>query len=199
MQHSESFPQKIKRILDQHEQQTWIANNNPLVPAAVLLPLFKKEGEYHLLLTKRTETLEYHKGQICFPGGSQHANDGDLKSTALRETFEEIGVCIEDVEILGELDRMSTISSNFLVTPFVGIIPYPYKFNVNKDEIDELVEVPLSALAGKANYREESYMINGIAHTGSIFEYQSKIIWGATARMIKQFLELISSTTNTKE
>ena len=193
MQHSESFPQKIKRFLDLHQQQTWIASTNPLSPAAVLLPLFEKENEYYILLTKRTETLEHHKGQICFPGGSQHEEDQDLRSTALRETYEEIGVHPDDVEILGELDRMGTLTSNFLVTPFVGTIPYPYKFNINTDEIDELIEVPLSALMHKANYREESYIIDGVAHTGSIFEYRGKVIWGATARMLKQFLELLSN------
>ena len=195
MQHGESFPQRIRRILSQREQQTWIINDNPLSPAAVLLPLFEKEGEYYILLTKRTETLEYHKGQICFPGGSRHEEDRDLRSTALRETYEEIGVRPEDIEILGELDRMSTLTSNFLVTPFVGIIPYPYPFNVNAAEIQELVEVPLRVLMDKANYREESYNIDSVERTGSIFEYRGKIIWGATARMLKQFLELLSGDT----
>lgn len=194
MQRDENSPEKIRRILEQREQQTWIINDRPLSPAAVLLPLFEKDGEQYLLLTKRTETLEYHKGQICFPGGSRHEEDRDLRSTALRETYEEIGVRPEDVEILGELDRMSTLTSNFLVTPFVGIIPYPYDFNVNKDEIDELVEVPLSALMDKASYREESYIIDGVEHTGGIFEYRGRVIWGATARMLKQFLELVFSS-----
>lgn len=135
--------------------------------------------------------MEYHKGQICFPGGAQNKSDPDLKQTALRETYEEIGVHPEDVEILGMLDKMGTLTSNFLVTPFVGIIPHPYKFRINKSEIEELIEIPLSSLAEKESYRGENYVVDGVARVGGIFEYKGKTIWGATARILKQFLELI--------
>lgn len=182
---------KIRRILTSREQKTVLTSNAPLKPAAILLPVFKKGGKYHLLFTKRTEAVEYHKGQICFPGGAQNKGDVDPKQTALRETYEEIGVRPEDVEILGMLDKMGTVTSNFLITPFVGIIPYPYKFKINKDEIEELIGIPLSALANKKNYREDTYVIDGVACTGSIFEYKGKTIWGATARILKQFIELI--------
>ncbi|GAI52893.1 unnamed protein product, partial [marine sediment metagenome] len=93
---------KIKKILAQREKQTIVPTNAPLAPAAVLLPLYEKEGEYYILLTKRTQKVEHHKGQISFPGGARHEQDRDLVDTALRETFEEIGVRPEDVEILGE-------------------------------------------------------------------------------------------------
>jgi 8-oxo-dGTP pyrophosphatase MutT (NUDIX family) len=187
---------KIRHILTNREQKTVLTSNAPLKPAAILLPLFKKGGKYHLLLTKRTEAVEYHKGQICFPGGAQNKGDADLKQTALRETYEEIGVLPEDVEILGMLDKMGTVTSNFLITPFVGIIPYPCQFKINEDEIEELIEIPLSALANKKNYREDTYVIDGVARTGSIFEYKGKTIWGATARILKQFLELIFQENN---
>lgn len=111
--------------------------------------------------------------------------------TALRETFEEVGVKPEDVEILGELDRMGTVSSNFIISPFVGIIPYPYKFTVSQDEIEELVEAPISALLDKENYREESHEYEGRTYVGSFFEYEGKVIWGATAKILKQFLDLV--------
>lgn len=182
---------KIRYILTNREQKTVLTSNAPLKPAAILLPLYTKGGKYYILFTKRTETVEYHKGQICFPGGAQNKGDADAKQTALRETYEEIGVRPEDVEILGMLDKMGTITSNFLVTPFVGIIPYPYKFKINKSEIEELIEVPLSSLAEKESYREENYVIDGVARVGGIFDYKGKTIWGATARILKQFLELI--------
>jgi len=187
---------RIRRILTNREQKAVLTSNAPLKPAAILLPLFKKRGRYHLLFTKRTETVEYHKSQICFPGGAQNKGDADPKQTALRETYEEIGVLPEDVEILGMLDKMGTVTSNFLITPFVGIIPYPYKFKINKDEIEELIETPLSALANKKNYREDTYVIDGVARTGSIFEYEGKTIWGATARILKQFIDLIYESNN---
>lgn len=185
------FATKIRQALAQREKQTIVLTGAPLTPAAVLLPLYEKEGEYYILLTKRTQDLEHHKGQICFPGGAHHRQDRSLRDTALRETYEEIGVPPEDVEILGELDNMGTLTSNFLITPFVGIIPYPYEFSINENEIEELIEVPLSALADEKNYREEPYTIEGTTYMGSVFEYNGKVIWGATARILKQFLELV--------
>ncbi|TET39810.1 MAG: CoA pyrophosphatase [Dehalococcoidia bacterium] len=183
--------ERIRRILSQREKQNIVVTGAPLAPAAVILPLYHKEGEYHILFTKRTEKVEHHKGQISFPGGARHEEDRSLEDTALRETFEEIGVRPEDVEILGELDNMGTISSNFLITPFVALIPYPYEFTVNTDEIEELLEVPLSALLDEKNYREEFQIYQGIPYRGSFYEYRGKVIWGATARILKQFLDLV--------
>ena len=142
------------------------------------------------MLTKRTETVEYHKGQICFPGGARHEADRDLRNTALRETFEEVGVDPDDVRVLGELDSMSTVSSNFLITPYVGVIPYPYEFRVSDDEIKSLIEVPISALRDENNYREEAYDLDGKILIGIVFEYQGDVIWGATARILRQLIEL---------
>ena len=183
--------EKIKRILFQRERQTIVITDVPLAPAAVLLPLYEREGEYWMLFTKRTQKVAYHKGQISFPGGVRDEGDRDLVDTALRETFEEIGVKPEDVEILGELDRMGTLTSNFLITPFVGIIPHPYEFTIAGDEIEELVEVPISALLDKDNYHEESQAYEGMTYLASFFEYKGRVIWGATARILKQFLDLV--------
>ena len=183
--------EKIKQILSQRERQTIILTDVPLAPAAVLLPLYEREGEYWILFTKRTQKVEHHKGQISFPGGARDEGDRDLVDTVLRETYEEIGVKPEDVEILGELDRMGTITSNFLITPFVGIIPHPYEFTIARDEIEELVEVPVSALLDKNNYRQELQVYEGMTYPASFFEYKGKVIWGATARILKQFLDLV--------
>jgi 8-oxo-dGTP pyrophosphatase MutT (NUDIX family) len=192
----------IKRILAGREKKVVLFSNKPLHPAAVLIPIYKKGGKYHVLLTKRTEELEYHKGQICFPGGSHHDEDGSLQDTALREAYEEVGIRPEDVEILGELDSMGTLTSNFLITPFVGIIPYPYKFTVSQHEIDELIEVSLSALADDSNYWEETRSAEGVTGKASFFKYKDKVIWGATARILKQLVDLtvkkIDDTVNPK-
>ena len=183
---------KLKQALAQRVKQTVTITDGPLSPAAVLIPLYERDGEYYVLLTKRTETLVHHRGQICFPGGAVHHKDRNLQDTALRETFEEIGVPPADVQLLGELDNMGTVTSNFLITPFVGVIPYPCSFTVSQDEIDELVEVPLASLADESNYREEEYVIGDNTYTGSIFDYEGKVIWGATARILKQLLEIIA-------
>ncbi len=183
--------EKIRNILSQRERQTIAFSDARLTAAAVIVPLYEKGGEYHILFTKRTEKVESHKGQISFPGGARQPEDPSLEDTALRETFEEVGVHPQDVEILGELDKMGTISSNFLITPFVAIIPYPYEFAVNRDEIEELVEVPLSALLDKGNYREEFQVYEGRPYQASFYHYKDKVIWGATARILKQFLDLV--------
>jgi len=181
----------IKRILAERKKKVVRFSNKPVHPSAVLIPIYEKNGEYHVLLTRRTEDLEYHKGQICFPGGSHHDEDASLKDTALREAYEEVGIRPEDVEILGELDSMGTLTSNFLITPLVGIIPYPYEFTVSKYEIDELLEVPLSALADDGNYREETRIAEGVARKALFFKYKDKVIWGATARLLKQLVEVV--------
>jgi len=183
--------EKIRGILSQRERQSIIVTDAPLTPAAVLLPLYHKEGKYHILFTKRTEKVEYHKGQISFPGGACDPEDRSLADTALRETFEEIGVHPEDVEILGELDDTGTVTSNFLITPFVALIPYPYEFAVSSDEIDELIEVPIPALLDKGCYYEESHVHQGRSHRGCSYRYKDEVIWGATARILKQFLDLV--------
>jgi len=184
------FKEDVSRILAGREKNIIVFSDKPLRPAAVLIPIYKKSGRYHVLLTKRTEEMEYHKGQICFPGGSRHQDDNSLLETALREAYEEVGIRPEDVEILGELDGFGTLTSNFLITPFVGIIPYPYKFTVSEHEIDELVEVPLSALADDRNYWEEERSAEGVTGKASFYKYKDKVVWGATARILKQFIDL---------
>ena len=181
----------IKRILAEREKRVVLFSNKPVRPSAVLIPIYEKNGEYYVLLTRRAEEMEYHKGQICFPGGSHHEEDASLKVTALREVYEEVGIRPEDVEILGELDSMGTLTSNFLITPFVGIIPYPYEFTISKYEIDELVEVPLSALADDGNYWEETLSAEGVTSKAIFFKYKDKVIWGATARLLKQLAEVV--------
>src|SRR2546425_13341591 len=96
-------------------------------PAAVLILVQDKDGEPHVLFTERTHQVEHHKGQICFPGGACDETDDSLEATALRETFEEIGVRPEHVRIIGQLDDMVTIS-NFRVTPYVGLLSSPTNY-----------------------------------------------------------------------
>ena len=112
--------------------------------AAVLLPIFEKEGVPHLLFEKRTTLVRDHKGQISFPGGAFQRRDGRLMATALRESEEEVGIRLGDVEVMGELDDILVFSSRFVVSPFVGLIPHPYPFRLDPLEVEALIEVPLS-------------------------------------------------------
>jgi len=160
--------------------------------AAVLLPLYEARGDLHVLFTRRSEMVEHHKGQISFPGGAYDETDPDLRFTAVRETWEEIGVAMDHVEVIGQLDEMVTVS-NFLVRPFVGRItqPAPYPFVHSEIEVAEILEVPLSHLRDESNVVAEPRIYQGRQIVAYSFHWRDHVIWGATARILKQFLELI--------
>ncbi|HUU49416.1 MAG TPA: CoA pyrophosphatase [Nitrospinota bacterium] len=180
--------EKIKKIFSSRIKKE--ISRDDLVSAAVLIPLFEKNGEYYILFTKRTESVEHHKGQISFPGGIREQTDRNLKNTVTREVFEEIGLLEKDINIVGELDDIETVT-RFKVTPFVGFISYPCKFKINKDEIKELVEVPFSFFLQKENFKEEEWIYEGKKRKVYVYQYNHYRIWGATARIIKSFLDLL--------
>ncbi len=161
-------------------------------PAAVVILVYDRDGEAHVLFTERTEHVEHHKGQISFPGGAWDGADERLETTALRETQEEIGVDPEDVDIVGQLDDMITIS-NFRVTPYVGILSTnsEYPFVVNEREVAKVVQVPLSHLMDERNMELEVRQHQGKQVLVPAYTYEGHRIWGATARMLRQFLELL--------
>ena len=160
------------------------------IPSAVLLPLYHKEGQCHLLFIKRTEKVKEHKGQIAFPGGTYEDRDGTLVNTALRESTEEINLKAEDVEILGEMDDELSLTTNYVITPFVSLIPWPYQFKMNEDETEEIIEAPISALLDKDCLHQEIDILDGEAITSYSYHYQDKVIWGATARILNKFLDI---------
>lgn len=160
------------------------------VPAAVLVPLFLEGGEYHVLFTKRTEHLNHHRGEISFPGGVCHPEDESPRGSALRETWEEVGIRPEDVDVLGELDDFYSIH-NYLVTPVVGIFPSRYPLRANPAEIERIIAVPLAHLLRPEIFRAEDWSWKGRTHPVFFFTYEGDEIWGLTAAILKQFLDLI--------
>jgi 8-oxo-dGTP pyrophosphatase MutT (NUDIX family) len=182
------FKEEIRSILSTRRRT--IADNPRLKCAAVLIPLACKEREWHVVVTQRTETVEHHKGQISFPGGACEAWDADLQATALRETQEEIGVPPDAVEVLGALDDFSTIT-HFAVTPFVGIIPHPFDYRPSDDEVQAIIEVPLSFLLDPSHLRIEQREHEGQILDVLFWDFGPYTIWGATARVLKNFLDLI--------
>jgi 8-oxo-dGTP pyrophosphatase MutT (NUDIX family) len=160
--------------------------------AAVLIPVFLKNGEPHLLFTKRTSTVRHHKGQISFPGGAMDPDDESLTATALRETHEEIGVKPADVKLLAELDDMIT-PTLFRVTPFVGIIPYPYGFEINADETEELIEVPWTHLSDPSHHRVGTKTFANRTYEIHYYDYQHHTIWGVTGHIVHGLLEKLST------
>ena len=181
-----------KRLASRKRRQI---KNEKLVPSAVLVLLLEKDGQSHVLFTRRSDNVEHHKGEISFPGGTVHPDDSDLLDTALREGAEEIGLAPSDVTILGRLDDISTVSTGFVITPYVGIIPYPYAFQINEDEVAELVFVPLMALVEEHCRKALQVTWEEKEITPYDFHYQGEIIWGATARILKQFLDITMDTT----
>ena len=159
--------------------------------AAVLLPLYETEAGPRFVLTKRTDLVPTHKGQISFPGGGFQEADGDLLTTALRESEEEIGLRPDDVAVVGVLDDTATAASAHIVRPFVGFIPYPYPFRLDSFEIERLVHLPLRPLMEPNCFREEIWERDGCPHSVYFFEYDGQTIWGLTARILKQFVEVV--------
>ncbi|MFQ5960125.1 MAG: CoA pyrophosphatase [Candidatus Methylomirabilales bacterium] len=159
--------------------------------AAVLVPLYEEGGKFLILLVRRTEHLKVHQGQIAFPGGTWHPGDANPIATALREAHEEVGIRPEDVDVLGELDDTSTATSNFLITPVVGIIPPSYPFQIETGEVAELLTLPLEILRDPQAFQEEIWERDGRSVRVFVHRVESNIIWGATARILLHFGEIL--------
>ncbi len=180
---------KIQDVLSGRVVET--VDTPGLRASAVLLLVYPKDGSHCVLFNKRTDTVEFNKGEICFPGGAMDPEDADLRATALREAHEEMGVRPDDVTLLGELDETTT-RAGFVIRPFVGTIPYPYAFTVSSQEVAAVLEVPLSVLYDRGMVREEARaQSDGRLVRAYTYAYDGHLIYGATARILTQFLELV--------
>ncbi len=160
--------------------------------AAVLIPMFKKDDEWHLLYIRRaTVDGDFHSGQVAFPGGAMEDQDIDLEDTALRETYEEIGIPPEKVQIIGRLRSHITISS-FIVTPIAALIPAENNIKLSEDEVTHVFSIPLQWLANPNNsYLKDRLLPDSSSVQVRYFnEYNGEILWGASARIT---LDLISN------
>jgi len=155
--------------------------------AAVLLPLLFRDGVAHVLFTQRSEHVPTHKGQISFPGGALEAQDADASAAALRETEEEIGIRPDQVRILGRLDDYATSSSGFVITPFVSVIPAGAAHLTSDREVARVLEVPLAFLLDPANRQSDPRTRHGQ------YPWGDAVIWGATARILNDFIGILGS------
>lgn len=167
-----------------------VVPKGPLIQAAVLIPLVDR-GEPVMVFAKRTERVGHHKGQISFPGGVVDAADGSFLDTALRECEEEIGLPRAAVEPLGALDDSETVATRFIITPWVGAVRSPVAWKPDGQEIEKVIEVPFAALAGGAGFRVEHWERDGVTRPIYFWEYGGETIWGATARILKHYLDLV--------
>ena len=151
--------------------------------AAILVPLLRRENKWHVLYTQRNANLPEHSGQVAFPGGRIEEGDRSLEETALREAYEEINLLPQDVNILGQLHELHTIS-NYCVTPFVGVIPWPYPFKLEVEEVSLIFTLPLTWLADPQNHEErwrelpQPYDPVPVIYFHS---YAGELLWGVSA------------------
>jgi 8-oxo-dGTP pyrophosphatase MutT (NUDIX family) len=184
-----NIPQRLKTHLARRAKQ--YITDDSRVPSAVLVPVLQREHCCDVLFSRRARGLTFHSGQISFPGGTRDAQDADLLDTALREAEEEIGLKRRDVTIIGELDDFITTTSNFVITPFVASIPWPYEFKVNPDEIEQLIYVPLLKLMDTNHQRQDTERFNDKEIPVTSYIHGDDIIWGATAHILSHLLDII--------
>jgi 8-oxo-dGTP pyrophosphatase MutT (NUDIX family) len=166
--------------------------------AAVLVPLYQHRDELHVVFTKRTDLVQSHKGEISFPGGARDPEDTDLIATAMREAEEEIGLLAEHIELIGQLDDIVTIS-DYHVSVYVGRLhshPAPYVWQPQAAEVAEVLEVPLSHLRSVECLVEVPRQRNGALEIMEGFLWHDHIIWGATGRMLRNFLNVTETLSS---
>lgn len=159
--------------------------------AAVLVPFFELDGEPMLMFTKRSGNVQHHRYEISFPGGVRDASDPDLRHTALRELQEEVAVPPENVEVLGCLEEIRTYSSSFIVVPFVGILTNSPRFVPNRDEVEEILTIPLKHFSDASIFREEKFTLENRTVPVYYYRWQAHTIWGLTGRILKNLLDLM--------
>ncbi|MEW6719334.1 MAG: CoA pyrophosphatase [Thermodesulfobacteriota bacterium] len=177
----DSFFAELKRALTPADRT--IPPPAALRQAGVLVPLFADGKEIRVVLTRRTERVPHHKGQVCFPGGSRDAGDPDLLATALRESEEELGIRPEVVEVIGSMEPVPTVTG-FFIQPFVVRIPAGSPSLRDEFEVAELFDAPLSAFTDFSLYRSAETTFLGQPYLVYFLDYGRHAIWGATARIL---------------
>jgi 8-oxo-dGTP pyrophosphatase MutT (NUDIX family) len=166
------------------------------IAAAVLVPLFvtADANEPHVVLTRRRADLRRHAGEISFPGGRRDAGDATLADTALREAEEEVGLPRAQVRMLGELPPTSTFATNYVIHPYVGVIPAGLLWQLSPREVDVVLELPVAALrSARTRTRLER---RGISFETDAYLLDENLIWGATARILEQLLERLQTAAS---
>jgi 8-oxo-dGTP pyrophosphatase MutT (NUDIX family) len=192
-----SIPE-LHRYLEQMRSSLSPADTVPLPApgeasksAAVLVPFIMRDGELHVLYTRRSDRLNSHRGQVAFPGGRFDKHDPSLLATALRETHEEIGIESRSIEILGSFEGRQTNRTEIFVTPFVGLIRPPFELRPDPWEVAEIFDVPLDALTARRYRGYYDWEIDGIKTHQPAILYRGQVIWGLTYYLTLRLLELV--------
>jgi len=162
-------------------------------PAAVLIPIFRREDRYQVLYTRRSDDMQSHQGQVAFPGGRFDSSDRNLMETALREAHEEVGIVPDDVEVIGRLPVFGTRVSGYSVTPFVGTIPDAIDLRPDPAEVAEIFSVPFEVLSDPRFRGRYQFKRGGGSANFPAILYGGQVIWGLTLRITENLLELLSN------
>jgi 8-oxo-dGTP pyrophosphatase MutT (NUDIX family) len=161
--------------------------------ASILIPLQFHDNKWHVILNVRSQNVSLHQGEIAFPGGKLEDDDENMFSCALRETWEEMGISPNTVDVLGNLDGVLT-RTNYLVFPVVGVIPHPYEFDTKSKEVEEIIEIPLHSLMDDEVLRYEARLNpDGSLLERVSFAHEKYLVFGATAWILSQFVEIVKS------
>lgn len=177
---------QLHQTVDYHQEalrRVAHLNHSSLRKASVLIGFVERDNGLHVLFTRRARHLKHHPGQVSFPGGKYELSDTDLAATALRETYEEVGINHESVRIFGQLPELITVS-RFTVTPFMAFIDSDYRTNIDHNEVDEVFEVPAKIVLDPRELHSERFYINNHSHRVFGLSYQNHFIWGMTAQII---------------
>jgi 8-oxo-dGTP pyrophosphatase MutT (NUDIX family) len=166
-----------------------LANNRNA--AAVLVPLFERRGEMHVVYIRRSDHVESHRGQVAFPGGRVDPKDRTLLDAALREAHEEVGIPPREVKVLGGFSAAQTTTTGIIVAPFVGVIPATLPLTPDPHEVAEIFDVPLSALRGPSYRGDHEWKQNSVVRKFPAILYGGQIIWGLTLRITEHLLEVL--------
>jgi 8-oxo-dGTP pyrophosphatase MutT (NUDIX family) len=176
------------------KEQVRQAFEQKLVPkeSAVLILLYPKNDRWHLVFTQRHSYKGVHSGQVSFPGGKYEKSDPTIESTALREAQEEIGIHAEDVRIIGKLTNLYVPPSNFNINPFVGYVDYQPEFVPQISEVKEIIECSIDSLLVKNIIKQKVIaMANGLKIDTPYFDINGKVVWGATAMILNEFVAVV--------
>jgi len=166
------------------------------IPAGVLLPLVKRDDDVFVVLTKRSNDLRHHKGQVAFPGGKVDQCDATVMATAIRETHEEIGISPCQIMPFGKLPLYET-GTGFIISPVVAKVDPPYIYKREIGEVDEIFEVPLAHIANLNHYEQRVVPFEGIERTFWVLNYKDYFIWGATGAILNDFANRIDKAHKT--
>lgn len=181
---------RILKRADQTPRMRWRTPDRALRPAAVLVPLLQGESGYRVLLTRRSDHLRDHAGQVSFPGGRIEAGDGSPEAAALREAEEEVGLLPANVDVVGALPPLQT-GTGFMIHPVVGLVREAFVARPEPGEVAETFEVPLAFFLDPANHKPHIYEHGGRSYRLHAMPYEDYYIWGATAAILRELYELV--------